>query len=167
MKLYNDCLSPIDLLVKYNMKTKILKGKFELICQKGEEIWIPECLSGLAPAFGLERDPGALRLSPTLGSLHGAWFSLCLCLCLSLSLYVSWLNKYFLKIYFNLSFFKNFIYLFERVSQRAQVGGIGRERGRSRLSAEQGPPCRACSQDPEIMTWTKDRYFFFFLKTDT
>ena len=31
------------------------------------------------------RDPG---LSPTLGSLHGACFSLCLCLCLSLSLSV-------------------------------------------------------------------------------
>ena len=31
-------------------------------------------------------DPG---LSPTLGSLHGACFSLCLCLCLSLSLSLS------------------------------------------------------------------------------
>ena len=30
------------------------------------------------------RDPGDLGSSPTLGSLHGACFSLCLCLCLSL-----------------------------------------------------------------------------------
>ena len=36
-------------------------------------------------AFGPEPDPGDLASSPTLGSLHGACFSLCLCLCLSLS----------------------------------------------------------------------------------
>ena len=35
--------------------------------------------------FGLGCDPGVLGSSPTLGSLHGACFSLCLCLCLSLS----------------------------------------------------------------------------------
>ena len=39
------------------------------------------------------RDPGDPGLSPTLGSLHGACFSLCLCLCLSLSsLCFSWIN---------------------------------------------------------------------------
>ena len=31
-------------------------------------------------------DPGDLGVSPTLGSLHGACFSLCLCLCLSVHL---------------------------------------------------------------------------------
>ena len=40
-------------------------------------------------AFGLGRDSGVLESSPTLGSLHGACFSLCLCLCLFLSLGVS------------------------------------------------------------------------------
>ena len=37
-------------------------------------------------AFGLGRDPGDPGMSPMLGSLHGACFSLCLCLCLPLSL---------------------------------------------------------------------------------
>ena len=35
-----------------------------------------------------------LRLSPALGSLHGACFSLCLCLCLSPSPCVSLMNKF-------------------------------------------------------------------------
>ena len=46
----------------------------------------PEWLSGRASAFGSGRDPGVLGLSPTLGSLHGACFSLCLYVCLSVSL---------------------------------------------------------------------------------
>ena len=37
-------------------------------------------------AFGSGCDPGVPGSSPTLGSLHGACFSLCLCLCLSLFL---------------------------------------------------------------------------------
>ena len=40
-------------------------------------------------AFSPGRDPGDLGSSPTSGSLHGAWFSLCLCLCLPLSLCLS------------------------------------------------------------------------------
>ena len=43
-------------------------------------------LSGGASAFASGRDPRALGSSPTLGSLHGACFSLCLCLCTSLCL---------------------------------------------------------------------------------
>ena len=46
----------------------------------------PGWLSGLVLAFSPGHDPGDLGSSPTLGSLHGAYFSLCLCLCcLSLS----------------------------------------------------------------------------------
>ena len=41
---------------------------------------IPGWLSGLAPAFGLGRDPGVPGWSLASGSLHGACFSLCLCL---------------------------------------------------------------------------------------
>ena len=52
---------------------------------------IPGWLSGLAPAFDAGPDPGVPGSSPTLGSLHGACFSLCLCLCLYLSL--SLMNK--------------------------------------------------------------------------
>ena len=40
-------------------------------------------LSGWASGPG--RDPGVMGLSPTLGSLQGARFSLCLCLCLCVS----------------------------------------------------------------------------------
>ena len=43
-------------------------------------------LRGLAPALGPGLDPGVRGSNPTLGSLHGACFSLCLCLCLSFSL---------------------------------------------------------------------------------
>ena len=50
---------------------------------------IPGWLSGLAPAFGSGRDPGALGSSPTSGSLHGACFSLPLPPSLSLSLCLS------------------------------------------------------------------------------
>ena len=52
---------------------------------------IPGWLSGLVPAFGSGRDPGDPGSSPTLGSLRGACFPLCLCLCLFLS--VSPMNK--------------------------------------------------------------------------
>ena len=45
----------------------------------------PGWLSIWASAFGSGRDPRVLGLSPTLGSLQEACFSLCLCLCLSLS----------------------------------------------------------------------------------
>ena len=61
------------------------KDKYVL---RKEKDGIPGWLSGLAPVFGPGRDPGVPGLSPTLGSLHGACFSLCLCLCLSLSLCV-------------------------------------------------------------------------------
>ena len=44
----------------------------------------PGWLSGWASAFGSGRDPKVLGLSPTLGSLRGACFSLCLSLCLTL-----------------------------------------------------------------------------------
>ena len=47
---------------------------------------IPGWRSGLAPAFGPGRDPGDPGLSPTLGSLQGACFSLPVLLPLSLSL---------------------------------------------------------------------------------
>ena len=40
-------------------------------------------------ACSLWFDPGDPGWSPTSGSLHGAYFSLCLCLCLSLSLSLS------------------------------------------------------------------------------
>ena len=47
--------------------------------------------------------------------------------------------------------FKDFIYLFDK--QRSQVGReAGRERGGSRLLAEQRARCGARSQDPETMT---------------
>ena len=49
-------------------------------------VGIPGWLSGLVPAFGPGRDPGVPGSSPTAGSLHGVYFSLCLCLCLSVSL---------------------------------------------------------------------------------
>ena len=52
-------------------------------------IGIPGWLSGLAPAFSPEHDPGVLGLSPTTGSLREACFSLCLYLFLSLSLCLS------------------------------------------------------------------------------
>ena len=55
----------------------------------GNKKGTPGWLSGCASAFGSGRDPGVLGSSPTLGSLHGACFSLCLCLCLSLSLSAS------------------------------------------------------------------------------
>ena len=55
----------------------------ELFTEAGQR-GIPGWLSGLAPAFGPERDPGVPGSSPTSGSLRGACFSLCLCLCLSL-----------------------------------------------------------------------------------
>ena len=42
-------------------------------------------LSGWASAFSPGRNPRVLGSSLTLGSPHGACFSLCLCLCLSLS----------------------------------------------------------------------------------
>ena len=54
-------------------------------------VGIPGCLSGLAAAFCPGHDPEDQGSSPTLGSLHGACFSLCLCLCLSLSLFL--MNK--------------------------------------------------------------------------
>ena len=41
----------------------------------------------------LPSDPGVLGLSPALGSLHGACFSLCLCLCLPLCVSHEWINK--------------------------------------------------------------------------
>ena len=57
---------------------------------------------------------------------------------------------------FFLIFLKDFIYLFHR--QRSQVGReAGRERGRSRLPAEQRARCGTRSQDPEIMTWAEGR----------
>ena len=45
--------------------------------------WVAQ---GFSAAFCPGPDPGEPGWSPTLGSLHGACFSLCLCLCLSLSL---------------------------------------------------------------------------------
>ena len=55
--------------------------------QKMNEPGIPGWLNGLAPAFHPGYDPGIPGSSPTLGSWHGACFSLCLCLCLSLYVY--------------------------------------------------------------------------------
>ena len=49
------------------------------------------------------------------------------------------------------NFFKDFIYLFDRESEHKQ-GELQRERGRSRLPAEQGARCGTRSQDPGIMT---------------
>ena len=49
---------------------------------KGGDAWMVQQLSS---AFGPGHDPGVPGSSPTLGSLHGACFSLCLCLCLCLS----------------------------------------------------------------------------------
>ena len=45
----------------------------------------PQWLSGWASAFDSGCGPGVLGLSPTLGSLHGACFSLCLSLLLCVS----------------------------------------------------------------------------------
>ena len=39
--------------------------------------------------FSLGYDPGELGSSPMSGSLHRAYFFLCLCLCLSFSLWLS------------------------------------------------------------------------------
>ena len=56
----------------------------------------------------------------------------------------------------NQIFLKDFIYFFDR--QRPQIGReAGRERGGSRLPAEQRVWCGAWSQGPEIMTWAKGR----------
>ena len=54
-------------------------------------------LSGWASAFSPGHDPRVSGSSPTMGSLHGAYFSLCLCLCLSLRV-SSWKNKILKKI---------------------------------------------------------------------
>ena len=50
-----------------------------LKCIYGKPGW----LSGLAPAFSPGRDPEDLGSNPALGSLHGAYFSLCFSLCIS------------------------------------------------------------------------------------
>ena len=47
------------------------------------DMGIPGWLSSLAPAFGPGRNPGVPESSPTLGSPHGACFSLCLSLSVS------------------------------------------------------------------------------------
>ena len=63
-----------------------------------------------------------------------------------------------IKLFFswNIIFFKDFIYLFDR--QRSQVGReAGREGGGSRLPAEQRAWGGAQSQDSGIMTWAKGR----------
>ena len=57
----------------------------------------PRVAHQLSTAFSPGCDHGVPGSSPTLGSLHGACYSLCLCLCLSLSLSVSHINKYFEK----------------------------------------------------------------------
>ena len=62
--------------------------EIHVVTFKNQSLGIPGWLSGLAPVFGPERDPGAPGSSPTSGSRHGACLSLCLCLCLSLSPYV-------------------------------------------------------------------------------
>ena len=59
------------------------------------------------------------------------------------------------KNFFFLMFFEDFIYLGESRREKeseSTSGGRGRGRGRNRLSTEQGAPCGAQSQDPEIMT---------------
>ena len=48
--------------------------------------WVAQRFSA---AFSPGCDPGDLGLGPTLGSLHGACFPLCLCLCLSFSVCLS------------------------------------------------------------------------------
>ena len=54
----------------------------------------PGCPGGAT--FGPGQDPGVTGWSPTLGSLHGACFSLCLCLCLCVSiLKIIIINKLF------------------------------------------------------------------------
>ena len=47
---------------------------------------------------------------------------------------------------------KDFIYLFEREIERAQVERRGRGRGRSRFPTEQGAQCGTQSHDPGIIT---------------
>ena len=59
-------------------------------------------------------------------------------------------------------YFKDFIYLFERVFLYAWAGGGARQRGRSRLLAEQGAWSGAQSLDPEIMTWAEGRSLYRF-----
>ena len=49
-----------------------------------ELLGVPGWLSGWVSAFGSGYDPRILGWSPTLGSLQGSCFSLCLCLHLSL-----------------------------------------------------------------------------------
>jgi len=46
-----------------------------------------------------------------------------------------------------------FVHLTVRERERVEAGGAaGRGKGRSRLPAEQGAPCRTQSQDPGITT---------------
>ena len=62
------------------------------------------------------------------------------------------LKKTHIKILFKTAFyfFKDFIW--ERKSMSR-----GRDRRRSRLPAEHGPPCGAWSHDPDILTWAQGR----------
>ena len=53
---------------------------------KKAETWAALVAQLFSATFGPGHDPGDLGSGPTLGSLHGAFFSLCLSLTLSLSL---------------------------------------------------------------------------------
>ena len=75
---------------------KFLKSVCILYLSTSQTAWVAQQFS---TTFSPGHDPGDLGLSPTLGSLQGACFSLCLCLCLSLSFSVSCelINKIFKK----------------------------------------------------------------------
>ena len=67
-------------------QTKMITNKLPENEQTDWDAWVAQCLPS---AQGC--DPGVLGSSPTLGSLQGACFSLCLCV--SLPLCVSLMNK--------------------------------------------------------------------------
>ena len=56
-------------------------------------MWAAQVAQWFSAIFGPGHDPGDPGWSPTLGSLHGACFSLLMCLCLSLSLSLSLSHK--------------------------------------------------------------------------
>ena len=62
-----------------NLKDRIMESNQAEQDRKeknNKKMGIPGWLSGLVPAFSPGRDPGGPGSSPTLGSLHGACFSL-------------------------------------------------------------------------------------------
>ena len=99
---------------------------------------IPGWLSGLAPAFRLERDPGGRGSIPASGSLHGACFSRCLCLCLSLCVSHVEINKIFKKKKYrhvgSLDLLNQKLYIFTKSSNDLQTLRVEKQWSRSEVN---------------------------------